>query len=321
MSPAEARLDLDALRRELHGPLERALAGVCGEIRVDYLCEPKDVEDDPAKLLISDERGHPVAVVLVSSPVEPDLVGRGMRIAHEARERLGSPLANVILEPFGEGTLRELSYTILPYRRPLGDGRISTRFWRLVLRRRVLDWVAGVSEATAREVAAGQVDAAFTKPLEHLAELDTMDAEIREAAAESRSRLARTGWKPQSVFMHGDLWEDNLLRASGSTGGVADANDAPFVVIDWPGATMQGYPFYDLLRIARSMRLSAAGLRNEVRRHRRILDLDSTGAMGHLLAGLGHIGLNLGCFPMDMYVDMSRNCFVDLRSALDGESD
>jgi len=316
MAIGDERLDLEDLRREMRKPLSDALGADTGEYHVEYLCEPKDVADDPTKLLVEDVHGRKVAVVLISSRVEPELVGRGMRIASDAKHALGERLGSVILTPLGESTLHGLSYTILPFRKPISEGRIARRFWRLVLRRKVLDWLASVSERTARTVEEADISRAFAEPLRHLATLEAMNAEVRNAAEDSLDRLNRGEWKPRFVLMHGDLWEDNLLLSSGSPASTDSQQSAPFVVIDWPGASLLGYPIYDLLRIAHSMRLGRSALRREVSRHREILGTDSAGAMGHLLACLGHIGLNLGHFPMEMYTEMSMTCFDDLRTAL-----
>jgi hypothetical protein len=316
MATDNERLGLEDLREELREPLSEALGIGPDEYQVGYLCEPKDVADDPTKLLVEDLRGHEAAVVLIASRVEPELVRKGMRIASEAKQVLGETLGSVILTPLGEGTLRGLSYTILPFRKPLGEGRIVRRYWRLVLRRKVLNWLADVSQRTIRDVEEADVPGAFKEPLRHLATLKTMNGELRRAAEDSLERLDRGEWRPRFVLMHGDLWEDNLLLSSNSPAPPSGEPSTPFVVIDWPGASLRGYPMYDLLRIAHSMRLGPSALRREVSRHREILGMDAADAMGHLLACLGHIGLNLGCFPMEMYTAMSLTCFNDLRKAL-----
>ncbi|MBJ22502.1 MAG: hypothetical protein CL933_24085 [Deltaproteobacteria bacterium] len=308
------RLGLDEWREALRDPLQEALGQGSSEIRVEYLIPRKDVADDPVKLLVSDARAGKRAVVLISSPVEPDLVGSGMRIAAAAKERLGPRLGSVILEPLGQGTLDGLSYTILPFRNPLAEGRLMRRFWRLRLRGRVLDWLAEVASTTAADASAEDASNAFEASLRHLATLETMGSAMRDAAQEALDRLRAGEWKPQFILMHGDLWDGNLLLPSRSP--ATDESPAPFVLIDWPGATLRGYPLFDLLRITRSMRISESALRREVSRHCQILRIEAVGARGHLLACLGHIGSNLGFFPVDMYTEMSRNCFADLERAL-----
>jgi hypothetical protein len=307
---------LDELHEELRRPLSDALAARHGPLEIEYLCEPKDVADDPVKLLVTDRESRRVAVVLVSSPVDPDIVSRGMRIAAEAKTLLGERLGSVILEPLGKGALRGLSYTILPFCRPMNAGRIARRYWRLILRSNVLDWLAEASAATVVEASDADVVDAFERPLEHVAMLEVMDGALRGAADEALGRLKNGDWNPRFVLMHGDLWEDNLLLASRSPADAGNRKNYPFVVIDWPGAKLRGYAMYDLIRLAASMGLRGRGLRREVLRHCEILGSEPANAIGYLLASLGHLGLNLGCFAPETYADMSRSCFNDLRNAL-----
>ena len=136
------------------------------------------------------------------------------------------------------------------------------------------------------------------------------------AAGEALQSLERGDWSPRFVLMHGDLWEGNILRTPETPADAPGASRPPFVLIDWPGARVQGYPFYDLLRITRSMRIGDAILRREVSRHCRLLDTNAAGALGHLLACLGHTGLNLEYFPPEMYAELCVNCLDDLQRAL-----
>ena len=60
---------LDELREALRRPLSDALAAESPPLGIETLCEPKDVADDPVKLLITAE-SRKLAVVLVSSPTD-----------------------------------------------------------------------------------------------------------------------------------------------------------------------------------------------------------------------------------------------------------
>ena len=57
------------------------------------------------------------------------------------------------------------------------------------------------------------------------------------------------------------------------------------------------------------MSLPGAELLREVRAHSAILGCDPQQAKAHLLANLGHLGLNLGCYPQERYVaQVTRFC-------------
>lgn len=312
----DAMPSLEELREELRGPLPSALGISPGSYRIEFLCQPKDVADDPAKLLVTDRNSRELAVILIASPVDPDLVRRGMGIAARAREVLGERLGGVILEPLGQGDLRGLSYTMLPYHRPFEEGVFARRFWRLALRGKALEWLAEINEATLAETSDAEVSEAFERPLEHVAAQGTMDEALRRAADEALGWLKSGEWNPKFVLMHGDLWIGNMLRAAGSPGSAERRRGFPFVIIDWPGAMLRGYAMYDLIRLASSMGLGAARLEREVLRHCKILGIGPELAMGYLIASLGHLGLNLGEFPAQRHCEMSLACFNDLRGAL-----
>jgi hypothetical protein len=312
----EQRPELEVLRYELQGPLSTALAVGHGPYTIELLCEPKNVADDPAKLLVTDRGSRKLAVVLVASPVDPNLVRRGMRFAAEAKGILGERLGSVILEPLGEGNLGGLSYTILPYHRPFGEGLLARRYWRLALRRKVMDWLANVTEATVTEASYMEVEKSFERPVAHVATLEIMDESIRRAADEALGRLKSGEWKPKFVLMHGDLWFGNMLRAAKWLGATDQRRGFPFVIIDWPGGLLRGYAMYDLVRLAASMRLRTPGFGREVLRHCEILGGEPALAMDYLIASLGHLGLNLGEFPAERYCESSMACFTKLRTAL-----
>ncbi|PIE23919.1 MAG: hypothetical protein CSA62_05875 [Planctomycetota bacterium] len=82
---------------------------------------------------------------------------------------------------------------------------------------------------------------------------------------------------------------------------------------------LQGYPFYDLIRIAESMNFSARALRREILKHTKVLGIDARDAEAHLLSSLGHIGLNRGGFPLERYAELSLRCFTRFQHALNPE--
>ena len=62
------------LRRELREPLSAALGRNQEPYGIELLCEPKDVADDPAKLLVTGRGSSKLAVVLVTPEPEPEEV-------------------------------------------------------------------------------------------------------------------------------------------------------------------------------------------------------------------------------------------------------
>ena len=69
-----------------------------------------------------------------------------------------------------------------------------------MLRHKVLNWLADVSQRTIRDVEEADIPGAFEDPLRHLAILETMNGEVRRAAEDSLERLDRGEWRPRFVL-------------------------------------------------------------------------------------------------------------------------
>jgi class 3 adenylate cyclase len=89
-----------------------------------------------------------------------------------------------------------------------------------------------------------------------------------------------------------------------------------FAIIDWCGASREGYPIFDLLRLADSMRVSDARLAVELARHCELLGGDLDDAASHTAAGLADLGAHLECFPVAAYSALIDRVLRRLESAL-----
>ena len=149
----------------------------------------------------------------------------------------------------------------------------------------------------------------FEQPLEHLLGRDGVESRVRSAAERALGELRDGKWAARHVLMHGDLWAGNvLLDGSGRR--------ARPVIIDWPGARVQGHAIFDLARFARSFRTRPSRLRRELDRHAEVLGCSREQTLGHLLAALGSQGLDLEHFPVARYLKMVSICFDTLSEAL-----
>src|SRR5207302_1326391 len=146
-------------------------------------------------------------------------------------------------DPLIEGELEGRSYAALPYCAPFSSSTWMWRLQRLTLRPALFRWLRGLVRATATTTPPEKVEEAFVRPLEHLANMTAVSPPVRAAAAKARERLGKTSFSPRQVLMHGDLWKGNLLMDGRATIGRlrAPLYDR-FVVIDWPGSTLAGYP-------------------------------------------------------------------------------
>jgi hypothetical protein len=295
-------------------PLAAALGGASRVGSISQIEPDKPGVDVTTKFLVRDERNERVVVLLRSPPVTPGLVARGMERARQAKQALGPDLGRVILEPLIEGEIDGLTFAILPYCTPFSSSPWIWRWQKLRLRPALLRWLRKVASATAVVPADGKIEDGFAVSLERLAEIAAVGDPVRAAATRARERLARRHFSPKLVLMHGDLWKDNILIDHRGTTSRLHALDR-FVVIDWPGSTLAGYPIYDLICLSNSIGLVGRRLREELDIHARILGCEPADVRTYLLAALGHTGMNLEHFPVERFAGLADACFERLVTA------
>ena len=284
--------------------------------RLEHRPGPSRVVDETTKFLVRDQAGAPVAFVLVSPEVDPEIVARGMQLAARCKARLGSVAGRVIFDPLAEGEVGGLSYAAMPYWPPIQEGRLRRRCTEMLLRSGLCDWVASVAAVTAEPVSQEHLQPSFGVPLANLAESELVDGEIRQAARASLQRLESGAWSPRHVLMHGDLWQGNILRAPVSVDGQRLRMRERFFIIDWPGAVLNGFPMFDLVRLLMALRIGPRTRSREVARHCQILGCEPLDAVSYLLAALGQIGMNLGHFLPRDYAQMSSHSFGVVAAAV-----
>ncbi len=305
------------------------LEGALGDVLTDVGCltplptQPlpageSRVVDEVLKVLVKDSQGRPVAVALCSSPTSPDLVARGMRNSKAANVVLGPDLGRVILQPLLESELSGLSCAVLPYCQPLSTRRVYRRVQRRLLRPELTRWLRQVTQTTVASPSHDEIDHAFMAPLAALAHHAQLPSRLREASQKALDGLEKGQWAPRHVLAHNDFWDGNVLIDSRN---VTDRMDLPprkrFVVIDWPGAAVKGYPMLDLMRLSLSFGLSGRRLREEIEQHCLYLNCEFCQARQHLLTGTGSILMKLEHMPVSMFIRMaSRN--LDLLESVGG---
>jgi hypothetical protein len=313
-------LQLTAGPRRGAGPaLVRAVAdrldgvvGLAGTARFTVCGCAKAVSDDPLKVLVRRNDGTPVAVVKHSSAVTPNSAAEEADKLRQVRAALPPHLAAVLPEVLFEGAVEGRTYIALHYYRPVADGRWRWALQRIWLRPRLLAWLREATAATTRVATADEVEREFAAPLLYVSANAALGEEIRRCAQRALRRLETGACSPRLTLLHNDLWKGNLLLSGDGASGRAWR----FVVIDWLGARVEGHGVYDLLRLARSLGLRRCALRRELVAHCRILGCEPEDAECHLLACLGHLGMNLGAFPEARYTALVRRIHRQLHDVL-----
>jgi aminoglycoside phosphotransferase (APT) family kinase protein len=266
--------------------------------------------------ILRDAGGDACAAAQLSAPRAPKMVARGVARADAIRGALDAERAAPVLSPFASGTFEGASYAVWPFCAPVrmrGGVRIGGR--RFV--RPLLAWLREVTRQTARAIASDAVGAQVDRNLCRMAMDARLSAHARLCARRALDRLDRGRFRPTHVAMHGDLHVGNVLIDDCDATGRAELPMVDrFAIIDWCGASREGYPIFDLLRLADSMRVSDARLAVELARHCELLGGDLDDAASHTAAGLADLGAHLECFPVAAYSALIDRVLRRLESAL-----
>lgn len=270
--------------------------------------------DSTEIFMVRDASENPRAVVVLSPQGAPDMVDRATSRARAVAAVVGPDLARRILLPTLSGKLEGRSYAVMPYCERLSTIRPVWWLQRLKVRSVVLNWLQEVARSSLRSVSDSKVALMYERPLELLAAEERCSVELRSAAKAALSRLSSGALRPLQVAMHGDIWTGNIMvRGRGPD---ATRFDDRVTLIDWAGARSDGYPLYDLVRAAGSLRVSPAVLRDAARRHCELLDCEVDQSVDYLVAALGGVLATIENFPMDNFVRMAEQSYCDLCEAI-----
>jgi hypothetical protein len=239
---------------------------------------------------------------IVSNAAHPLVVAKAISKQDEVGASLDARVASVIEPPVLKGFAGGVSYGVWPYRKVLSN-RLQ-RFW---LSSRLFQWLYRVTESSAHT----GVASVYEHSLCHFLSRANLPQALKKGAQKALMALHDGDLTPMHVAQHGDFWHGNVLLP-GAASQFDKFNPWGFYLIDWAGAEKEGYPFFDLLKLAGSLGLSRAQLSREVERHSRVMGIQAGHPEYYFLAGLAHLGTKLENFPEDRYLAMG----VDLHARL-----
>jgi hypothetical protein len=269
------------------------------------------VTDYCEKYVALDRQGTPRAFVVVSPASHPRSVLDAANTTRTVRQALGSELGDSVLAPYCVGDIDGCSYSITAYCRPMSSGRWLSRWQQLRMTPAILSWLARATRHTARLVE--DIDTQVRTPLHALAEHGAVDPRTRQAASNALKALDGGDWRPRNVVAHNDLWWGNFVHREPVAGA-----QPPFYVIDWAGGTTTGVPFYDLIRICRSLRLGSARTRRAIRTHREILACAPADVLHYLATSFGTLSRHLGEWPERQFARAADECIRYATRSLEG---
>jgi hypothetical protein len=306
----------EQLADALRAPLGEVLAQAGGVGEIEPQGERKDVSDATVHLLVRTERGRPSAMVHCAAASGSDLVRRTIDRGSAVKERIGPRLGAVILEPILDTTIAGVTVAAFPWCQPYSDHRVGWPLQRARLRPEILGWLHDATRASAKlpddDLGLELFGSALTELANGVGPNAGFRSRSKTLAARGEERISTGAFAPRVVASHNDLWKHNLLRRPASNRG----NRYGFVIIDWPGARVEGHAFFDLIRVAISLKSGARRLAGEVVRHSRALGCAPIDAFGYLAAALGVMARDLGEFEPERFVAMGEACFDALEAAV-----
>ena len=213
----------------------------------------------------------------------------------------------MVLVPLAQGSIDGRSYVVWPWHHALGESRLLHLIRRVQLFPHVLRWLRDVARQTRQPIAASARESQYASPLRTMASAQLFPVAMREAASRGLQRLQTGAWRPYSTLEHNDFWTGNLLLPRDRHSARLHARG--FIVIDWEGVRLAGYPVFDLVRFAVSARVPRPLLRLELRGFRQILECEAQDLGGYVLAALGAMAQNLGYFPEDRFRELGIESF------------
>jgi thiamine kinase-like enzyme len=241
------------------------------------------------------------SILKASPPAFPGVIRELTQKQRIARDVLGENLGRHVAQAFQEWEVDGVSCAFFEKLTPIASSTLK-RFLQLrKVTAPVLKWL--------REVAS--LDQGPSEQMETcLRALTRCRYEYLHAPAnQALDRLTNRAFEARARVMHGDLTLGNvMLDPSGAL---------EFVIIDWRGANMNGFPIFDLIKFAETARLRPGILRAELEAHADRLGCELQDTRSYLLAAFGYIWLNLDQFPPERFADMAKKNLNTLDSALD----
>lgn len=307
--PDNEHMSVAALRSLLADDLAWFEQAIGQRISVEPLGKLKSVADATTKMLLRTTSGQPAAVIVCSRPLAPELIARGTQVAEAIAELIGDPYAGAIIRPIRSGYADGCSYVILPHCREFSRFKPLRIIQQLRMRRPLLRWLCDATAAAAGTHSSGEdAAAAYASVLQHLQRQELFTDDMQLAIRQSLQRLESGRWQPRHAFDHNDLWMGNVMLP-----GRFDRSAKthyPFVLIDWAGANSKGFGIYDLVRLARALKLSNSEIRRQLIAHAAALRCDLQDTRGHLFAALGRLHQHLEYFPEPRFVQTAQACWT-----------
>ncbi len=274
---------------------------------ISNTCEKKEVADATSKYIIS-AKNNLDYVLIISSDTNPRTVQIAVENIRKIKPLMTSETNSPIAEPLYEGQFQGLSYATWLRHTTFHESRYRRATRKPFLVPKVFHWLQKVNSETFKsDLPISQLQSGFHDPLLYVGSNTSMLPAIRRIAQIALAQLENETWRPTQIAQHSDFWMGNVLLQNKRND--KTFNPHGFVVIDWGGAKVNGYPFIDLARFAMSANTKRHVFANEVSRHANIIGCNRIEVLFYVASALGDLGLNLDCFPEQRYLLLCEQIF------------
>jgi hypothetical protein len=281
------------------GPVDYLAGRASADARIETLSV--GMTTDGVSVYLVDDRGS-TSVLQVSPPKFPNVILEATHKITAAREALGEDLGGSIPVPLDQWEVNGISCALFNAFTPLSRGRVKRFFQLQKLKSPVLAWLRQIAviDRGPAEQAELCLKALAQCPYERL----------HAPAISALERIANGSFTPRKRVMHGDMTLGNIL--------LDPSKSREFIIIDWRGSEVDGYPIFDLVKFAEASGLKRSALRAELSGHAERLACEIEDSRSYLLSALGHIWRNLDQFPPERFAAMANRNLNTLDAALDG---
>lgn len=245
--------------------------------------------------------------VLIQSPPNYPLAAKESGIkATECAMELPPSLGNHIMTPFEISEIQGSSYGLYDYCFPLPEKGISFRYYRYFFSQSTINWVHRIAKESVTEATQSERKELFLDSLSELGSNQNLPHEIRAACQQGIETL-QVNHQTKVVMSHGDLWIGNIhLHQETQKNFFSYFTRSKFKVIDWATANVRGFPVFDLVKLLDSWRVSKRLSRRELIRYSETINCKKEDLVYYTLAALGHIQKDLGHFPPEKHVRLTK---------------
>lgn len=249
-------------------------------------------------------------VLLLSSKHFPLVVNEDVDKAQAISRLLHASTSQNISRPLLTDSYGEQSYAVFERLQPMAENRAVRYLQKRYFFPKVASWLSELAMQTRRhyhdEI---EIQNLFIEPLQSISTSSDMPTNIREFSEHCISKALDCSSTLFTVAEHGDFWSGNVLFRR-----TLPRNLSPFlgdfVVIDWRGSNIRGYPCSDLVRYCLSCyRPKSIHVGNALRNYNASLEIENFQVGIYLLASVGRLGLNLDQMPRDLYLVLCERIF------------